>query len=162
MEEDGEIRGKRKFTSSGTNGERPMKQRKPQPMEQEEDDNMSVNGDTSPREPRMNGAEDGFEDDIQVHGKLAAVAETKEWQATIERVVRNVVSIVGAHGSNMVAWLILPSISARPVRLIPTQHFQAKLPASWWMPRRAISLPTDTLWVLDHSGVMPYLTTMKR
>lgn len=71
--------------------ERPMKQRKPEPVE-EEDEHMSVDGDSmSPR--AYNGVESESEDELQVNGKVAAVAETKEWQATIERVVSSAVSI---------------------------------------------------------------------
>jgi len=67
--------------------DRPMKQQKP-----ETDDQYSLDGDLSPRHGALDGVEFS-EDDPQSMVKPIAMAETKEWQATIEKVVRNVVSI---------------------------------------------------------------------
>ena len=87
-------------SSSYTVSDRPMKQRRP-----DGSTDMTVNGDVA----RINGQFDVQREDAESHqesrperpgsprpdmaGKLGAVADTKEWQATIERVVRNVVSI---------------------------------------------------------------------
>lgn len=98
MDSKNDARGKRKLHPSNSNSDRPMKQRKPQPpVDPEDDDFREMNGDASSRGGPGNGVVDAFSDDeAPVLGKLAAVAETKEWQATIEKVVRNVVSIVSA------------------------------------------------------------------
>jgi hypothetical protein len=84
-------RSKRKQDPNASKDERPMKQRKPEPTSKEDEDDMSVDGETSPI--ALNGMESEGEDEVQISGKLAAVAETKEWQATIERVVSSAVSI---------------------------------------------------------------------
>lgn len=65
-----------------------MKQRKPLlPADNDHEDNFS-------QTPTNGVADDASSGDEEMSlGKRAAVAETKEWQATIERVVRNVVSI---------------------------------------------------------------------
>ena len=69
------------------------KRRKAEPtVSQDDQDEMSIDGDESPK--ALNGAESESEEEVQINGKIAAVAETKEWQATIERVVSTAVSIV--------------------------------------------------------------------
>lgn len=69
------------------------KRRKPEPAVLKDDqDEMSIDGDQSPK--ALNGAESDSEEEVQISGKIAAVAETREWQATIERVVSTAVSIV--------------------------------------------------------------------
>jgi len=69
------------------------KRHKPEPAVLKDDqDEMSIDGDQSSK--ALNGAESDSEEEIQISGKIAAVAETKEWQATIERVVSTAVSIV--------------------------------------------------------------------
>lgn len=86
-------RSKRKQEGNVPKSERPMKQRKSEPTPPKDDeDDMSLDGDMSPR--ALNGVESDGDEDIQISGKVAAVAETKEWQATIERVVSTAVSIV--------------------------------------------------------------------
>lgn len=71
------------------------KRRKAEPAIAKDDpDEMSLDGDQSPK--ALNGAESESEEEVQSSGKVAAVAETKEWQATIERVVSTAVSIVRA------------------------------------------------------------------
>jgi len=86
-------RSKRKQDGVPPASDRPMKQRKsePEPVEEEEDE-MSLDGDMSPR--AINGIESEDEEDMKISGKVTAIAETKEWQATIERVVSTAVSIV--------------------------------------------------------------------
>lgn len=61
-------------------------------ISKDDQDEMSIDGDQSPK--ALNGAESDSEEEVQISGKVAAVAETKEWQATIERVVSTAVSIV--------------------------------------------------------------------
>jgi len=69
------------------------KRRKPEPAVSKDDhDEMSIDGAQSPK--AIHEAESDSEEEIQISGKVAAVAETKEWQATIERVVSTAVSIV--------------------------------------------------------------------
>jgi len=88
-------RSKRKQEGVIPASDRPLKQRKPEPEPVEEDeDEMSIDGDMSPR--ATNGIESEDEEGMKISGKVAAIAETKEWQATIERVVSTAVSIVGA------------------------------------------------------------------
>ncbi|KAI9830820.1 MAG: hypothetical protein M1819_005345 [Sarea resinae] len=84
MERNGEARAKRKQPPSGTL-QRPTKQPKPQDPVSASEDEM----------PPMN-AMLGLEAEIEEHGVspfAIATADTAEWQATIEKVVRNVVSI---------------------------------------------------------------------
>ena len=84
MERNGEARNKRK-QSPITIFDRPAKQLKP------EISDLS-NGDETPQSGFLNGIDSEGEDSRLV--PLApATADTPEWQATIEKVVRNVVSI---------------------------------------------------------------------
>lgn len=84
MDRSGQTRNKRKH-SANTNLDRPAKQWK--------SESVSVpNGE----EPLQNGAAYGIdsdEDDTRLLALSAATADTPEWQATIEKVVKSVVSI---------------------------------------------------------------------
>ena len=83
MESNGSIRNKRK--KSPIAHDRPTKQLKP-------GTSGLINGDGTPEEVPLYGAESDGEESH--HLPLAvATADTAEWQATIEKVVRNVVSI---------------------------------------------------------------------
>lgn len=83
MDRGGQTRSKRKL-SANTNLDRPTKQLKPEVA-------VFQNGD----EALQNGAryEMDLDDDDARVVPLAAAADTPEWQATIERVVKSVVSI---------------------------------------------------------------------
>lgn len=84
MDRSGQPRSKRKH-SANTNLDRPSKQLKPEAA-------SIPNGE----EPLQNGAVYGMdsdEDDTRLLPLVAATADTPEWQATIEKVVKSVVSI---------------------------------------------------------------------
>lgn len=68
-----------------------MKHRKP--LSAADDEMVTEPDDISPHPPNGINDLDMSDDDDLMLGKRAVVAETKEWQATIEKVVRNVVSI---------------------------------------------------------------------
>jgi len=116
-------RSKRKQDGVAPASDRPMKQRKsePEPVEEEEDE-MSLDGDISPR--AMNGIESEDEEGMKISGKVAAIAETKEWQATIERVVSTAVSIVRNMGYEYQGNVLTHSSStfvkrAHSIRILP-------------------------------------------
>lgn len=87
MEQNGDSRPKRKQPPAATS-DRPLKQRK---AEQEIDHEDSA--DLSPRLEARNGYDHSDDEEIGSVGRSLAVAETKEWQETIERVVKSAVSI---------------------------------------------------------------------
>lgn len=85
MESNGDIRNKRKNSPIITK-DRPAKLLKAEPLPLEEDDDMEpTNG-----LPYMVESD---EEEARLMPLVAAAADTAEWQATIEKVVRNVVSI---------------------------------------------------------------------
>ena len=92
MEQNGEARSKRKSPPSPSN-ERPMKQIKP------ESDSHARNGGfaATPELEAMDGTQaldlEPSPEDLPSSHLTGAVHDTAEWQKTIEKVVRNVVSI---------------------------------------------------------------------
>ena len=84
MDLNGEARTKRK-SSPNLARERPAKHLKPGVS-------TLVNGDDTPRELEQYGTE-SEDDETRLLPLAAATTDSAEWQATIERVVRNVVSI---------------------------------------------------------------------
>lgn len=87
MEQSGDSRPKRKQPALA-NSDRPLKQRKPEPEAMFEN-----NGDLSPRLEPRNGFDNSDDEDTLAMGRAISMAETKEWQATIEKVVKSAVSI---------------------------------------------------------------------
>lgn len=84
MDRNGQTRTKRKH-SANTNLERPTKQLKPEAA-------SFTNGEESLQNGGVYGV-DSDEDDMRLLPLAAATADTPEWQATIEKVVKSVVSI---------------------------------------------------------------------
>ena len=84
MDRNGDARSKRK-KSPVAGLDRPAKQLKP-------DISDLVDGDETPLDGPLNGIETDGEDE-RLLPLVPATADSPEWQATIERVVRNVVSI---------------------------------------------------------------------
>lgn len=84
MERNGEARNKRKSSPVLTH-ERPTKHLKPGVS-------TLINGDDTPRELEQYGVE-SEDEETRLLPLTAATADSVEWQATIEKVVRNVVSI---------------------------------------------------------------------
>lgn len=84
MDRNGETRNKRKHSANSIL-DRPAKQLKPETS-------ALINGDDSPYNGPLYGTESD-EDDALLLPLAAATADTPEWQATIEKVVRSVVSI---------------------------------------------------------------------
>jgi len=87
MEQNGDLRPKRKQPPVA-NGERPLKQRK-----SEQTATFEESGDLSPRHEALNGYDHSDDEEAAAIGRTLAVAETKEWQETIEKVVKSAVSI---------------------------------------------------------------------
>jgi len=87
MEQSSDLRPKRKQPPAA-NGERPFKQRK-----SEQITSFDGTGDLSPRAEALNGFDHSDDDEAGALGRTLAVAETKEWQETIEKVVKSAVSI---------------------------------------------------------------------
>ncbi|KAI9727238.1 MAG: hypothetical protein M1828_006857 [Chrysothrix sp. TS-e1954] len=85
MESQPEIRTKRKQPPAAAKDDRSLKRRKSGGLPE-------TNGDTVHEVP-LDDDMDTSDEEMLALGKTAAVAETKEWQAVIEKVVRNVVSI---------------------------------------------------------------------
>lgn len=83
MESNGSIRNKRR--KSPIANDRPMKQLKPETLD-------VVDSEGSPEDGPMQRV-DGDGDESRLLPLAPATADTAEWQATIEKVVRNVVSI---------------------------------------------------------------------
>jgi len=88
MEQNGDSRSKRKQPPA-ISSDRPLKQRKA-----EQDVTSEEVGDLSPRLEARNGYDRSDEEEEAASlGRSLAVAETKEWQETIEKVVKSAVSI---------------------------------------------------------------------
>jgi len=88
MEQNGDSRSKRKQPPA-ISSDRPLKQRKP-----EQELTSAEVGDLSPRLEARNGYDrSDEEEEAAALGRSLAVAETKEWQETIEKVVKSAVSI---------------------------------------------------------------------
>ena len=84
MDRSGQTRNKRKH-SANTNLDRPAKQLKPEAASFPHGEELLQNGATH--------GMDSEEDDLHLLPLAAATADTPEWQATIEKVVKSVVSI---------------------------------------------------------------------
>lgn len=91
MDSKSDARVKRKQPPTTSVNDRPTKHRKAPPAHEADE---FLEADSSPRSGAANGADGYSDEDLPVLGKVAAIAETVEWQATIEKVVKNVVSIV--------------------------------------------------------------------
>lgn len=96
---------KRKHPPTTEGSAKPTKQRRPSQSDMPSESmshHLETNGETSTGPP-TNGVGSGpppdydvgtiIEEKVAMEGKVASVAETKEWQSVIEGVVRNVVSI---------------------------------------------------------------------
>ena len=91
MDSNGEHRAKRKQAPTSTNG-RPMKQLRSEIDAVKMDDGSNTSADETYTDASMNGVELDLEDP-RSSKHVAATADTAEWQATIEKVVKSVVSI---------------------------------------------------------------------
>ena len=80
-----ELRSKRKQPPSPVL-ERPPKHNRPGTV-------PIIEGDSTPEVDHLNGVETDLDDTLPAHVRQVAAADTAEWQATIEAVVKNVVSI---------------------------------------------------------------------